>query len=152
MASGEAPHWVTLDSGQHILIGESEKATRARASQVKFTKQKMTIALAQEAMVASALGGSNLGDNEPFDVISGGKAIEVKTLISGHNPKITMRQDALARKEAYASAKGLTPVTVVVDARGGTPVYYYKMGVGSFRLSSMTSTSSLSALSRAIHK
>jgi len=141
MAGTGVGHWITLHGGQHVFIGESEKAARARGSQLKFTKRKMSIALANESLVAKGIGGQGLGDNEPFDIIAGRHAVEVKTLIAGKNPKITMRADALTRKINYAKVNGYTPMTVVVDARGSNPSYYYKDGVGSFRLSNMTQAS-----------
>jgi hypothetical protein len=150
MANG-AGHWITTHGGQHVFIdGGSEKAIRARGSEVKFTKRKMAIALAQEARIASAIHGKDIGDNEPFDVIAGSTAVEVKTLIEGKNPKITMRADAITRKLNYAKVNGYSPMTVVVDTRGSSPIYYYKAGVGSFRLSSMTQTT-LPALRGIIH-
>lgn len=142
MGDEGAGQWVTIN-GTHIFIheGENEKSVRARLSQVRFSKEKMDTALREEAVIARALRGKNLDDNEAFDVISGKDAIEVKTIIDGKNPKITMRADALARKLDFAESNGYTAHTVVIDTRSGRPEYYYKEGVGSFRLGAMQRTS-----------
>jgi len=135
-------HWVTV-SGRHLFLREGEdpaKALRGLQSENKFTKAKMDKALEQEAKIAGALGGLNLQDNEPFDVIVGRIAVEVKTMIDGKNPKITMRGDALNRKLAYAKRNQYKAVTVIADLRGSSPRYYYKLGIGSFRLSTMSPT------------
>lgn len=134
--------WVTIN-GRHIFIREGEsldKAIRSLENENKFTKAKMDKALEQEAKIAGALGGLNLQDNEPFDVIVGRFAVEVKTMINGKNPKITMRSDALERKLAYCKRNRLKAVTVVADLRGKSPRYFYKNGIGSFRLSTMSPT------------
>jgi hypothetical protein len=70
--------------------------------------------------------------------------IEVKTLVNGKNEKITMSKDALGRKLAEQRADGIKAYTVVVDRRAGglsgRATYYYREGLGSFRLGSMTKT------------
>ncbi|GAH37146.1 unnamed protein product, partial [marine sediment metagenome] len=92
------------------------------------------LAAKNEVRVSDALKGSKrLGDNEPMDVILGNNGIEVKSIIGGKNPKITMHQDSLARKKAWAKANKSKLHTVVLQ---GDDVYYRK-GCGSFRLSSM---------------
>ena len=85
--------------------------------------------------------GKLTGDNMPFDVLMGASAVEVKTILEGKNPKITMHPESLARKVAYAKQHKLKPHTVVIDARGPRRKYYYKQGIGSFRLSGMKAVS-----------
>ena len=83
------------------------------------------------------MNGKNLGDHEPFDVIKGRHAVEVKAIIGGKNPKITMHPDSLARKMTQLKKDKMIGHTVAIDARGAAPVFYYRRGLGSFRLSSM---------------
>ena len=90
-----------------------------------------------ELKVAQAVGGKNLPDNEPFDVIAGNHAVEVKTIVDGKNPKITMHAESLTSKEKFARANKMKTHTVAIDARTSPPQYYYSKGMGSFRLSSM---------------
>jgi hypothetical protein len=138
MAGG---HWVTI-KGHHILLDDAEaRALRAIESHRPQSKAKMKLALAQEMIVAEAINGRNLPDNEPFDVIAGEYAVEVKTIVRGKNPKVTMHAESLARKLAYAKKNKLLAVTVAIDARGDVPHYYYKDGVGSFRLAGMARVS-----------
>jgi hypothetical protein len=135
-ATGEG-QWVTI-RGRHVFIGAGEERRyRALKSYRPQTKAKLRRALEQEAVVARALGGRNLPDNEPFDVIAGNIAAEVKVIDKGKNAKITMHPESRARKEAYAKANGMRAITIAVDNRGSSPIYYFREGVGSFRLGSM---------------
>ena len=103
-------------------------------------------------MITKAINGLATMDNSPFDVIVRGKfGIEVKTLVDQTNDKITMHPESLARKVASAKKLGLTSTfTVAVDVRTGTPQIYYKSGLGSFRLSTMTALKSISQLRQVI--
>lgn len=121
--------------------GSEARARRARTSHVPMTKERWAHASAQEAKIARVVGGMDISDNQPFDVQVGGNLIEVKTIIAGKNPKITMHPESLARKVAYAKRARKKPHTVVIDARGSRSQIYYKSGVGSFRLSNMTKVS-----------
>lgn len=123
---------------------------RAKNSYNPATKEKQRAAEANEKVVAQHIKGESLPDNHPFDVVAGKHAVEVKTIVSGKNPKITMHPDSLSRKQAYASEKGMKSWTVAIDARGSTHQYYVKEGVGSFRLSSMTKLGSAEHLARII--
>jgi len=113
------------------------RAARATRSHVPMTKARRAKATESERQVAFLVGGTTTPDNRPFDVFVGKNGIECKTILSGKNPKITMHPESLARKLDAAKELNLTPHTIVVDARGDKPVYYYKQGIGSFRLSSM---------------
>ena len=92
-------------------------------------------------MLSNAIGVPRTRDNSAFDLRNDEVGIEIKTLVGGKNEKITMSKTALARKLAEQQAEGLKAYTVVVDrrARGmeGKATYYYREGLGSFRLSSM---------------
>lgn len=113
------------------------------------TKEKQDLARKNEQLLAEAIGGTYLVDNEPFDVVKGTVAIEVKTIISGKNPKITMHKDSLARKVKGARKMKMRAITVVFDARAdkSNPTVYYRRGIGSFRLTSMTMLANVSAVS-----
>jgi len=113
----------------------STRADRAKASHVTSTQAVQRQAEDNEPKVAAATKGKQSGDNDPFDVIAGENAVEVKTIVRGKNDKITMHPPSLEKKMAFAGAAGLRTHTVVFDDRVGK--VYYKEGVGSFRLSSM---------------
>jgi hypothetical protein len=117
----------------------SERAIRATRSHVPMTKERRAAATSSEKQVAFLVGGEASDDNKPFDVIAGKNGIETKTILPGaRSVKITMHPDSLARKLDEAKKSGLQPHTIVIDKRGSTPQYYYKKGVGSYRLNSMT--------------
>lgn len=124
----------------------SDRSRRAKASHVRMTRGKRAESDKHELTVARAVTGRNLPDNEPFDVIRGSNAIEVKAIIAGRNDKITMHPESLERKVKYARKNKLTSHTVIIDARGSKPVYYYRKGVGSFRLKNMERLSSAADL------
>jgi phosphohistidine phosphatase len=150
-----AEEWVTI-GGNHIDIGaplESlSKADIAKLSYGGGTKSEQDIAEQTENELATATGLPKSPDNRPFDLQSRKYGVEVKTMISNTNDKITMNKEAVSRKEAEAKAKSLKTCTVVVDKRGETPKYFIRAGFGSFRLGSMTEVQSLSALKGAIYR
>jgi len=113
-----------------------------------MTKAKEKISTHSERRVAAVLGGEQTGDNLPVDVHVGRNAIEVKTIINGKNPKITMHPESLDRKMKYARKNKMSLHTVVVDMRGEKPEYFYRKGVGSFRLSSMKPMVSISDIKK----
>jgi len=118
----------------------SEKALRALKNFVPTTKADHAKAELQEQRLARGLGLERTGDNQPFDLVGNKVAVELKTLISNTNDKITMRKDALQRKVEAAKSMKAKMYTVVADARAGSTKYFVREGVGSFRLSSMTQT------------
>ena len=145
----EAGEWVTIN-GHPVLIGgdaadNADRVARAKKSAVKTDKSSQDIAERSEVVLAKALGIPKSGDNLAFDVRNDEVAIEVKTLVNGKNEKITMSKTALGRKLAEQRAEGLKAYTVVVDRRSGGmtghATYYYREGLGSFRLGSMTKVS-----------
>jgi phosphohistidine phosphatase len=151
--------WVTIN-GSHVFIndlgivtkgpshfiGLSHKAAIARSSYSGGDKRQQDIAEKMENHLASALGMKKSPDNKPFDLFGTKYAVEVKTLVSNTNGKITMNAAAIARKDAFIKESGLKPFTVVVDARGVKPTYFVRAGYGSFRLGSMTAAASPSVI------
>ena len=116
----------------------SDRATRARDSYNGATVEKQRTADQNEIKLADGVKGKRTTDNEPFDVICGRSAVEVKTIVGGKNDKITMHPESLKRKLDTARAQKLKPYTVVFDARND--IVYYKQGLGSFRLVNMKTT------------
>ena len=130
--------------GPRAEMSRAERIKNAKLSHKPMTKVKEAIATASEDRVKNAIGGLRTPDNEPFDVIKDKDAIEVKTIIEGVNPKITMHKASLARKKAYARKHGKRQHTVAIDHR--TNKVYYRAGTGSFRLSSMQELENINAL------
>ncbi len=141
--------WRTV-RGRHVFIREgetpaqavkrsiAERSARSSKHHIPATKAKQDQAAKYEETVAKLIGGKNLDDHEPFDVIKGRHAVEVKTVLLGaKSVKVTMHPDSLMRKANFLRDEKMTGHTVVIDAREEKPAYYYKVGVGSFRLSNM---------------
>ena len=146
--------WVTVN-GQHILIGAdgkpvggnprvfgrsvSAKVDRARKNAVLTGKHEQDIADRVEAKVSKALGVPRTENNSAFDLRNDDIGIEVKTMVTGKNDKITMGKTALGRKVAEAQAEGIKTYTVVADMRGRSSAkYYFSDRLGSLRLGTMT--------------
>lgn len=113
------------------------KRERALATHIPQTKQVRAAANRAERDVAKIIGGRDLPDHEPFDVIKNRNAVEVKAILAGKNDKITMHPESLARKIAWAKKNKMNSHTVIIDYRDGAPKYYHRKGLGSFRLSAM---------------
>lgn len=121
--------------------GASSKAERAKATYKPSSKAKQDIATASEQRVARMVNGENTPDNLPVDVLvrdSRGRlhGIEVKSVTDNGNNKITMHPPSLERKHAWERSNKATIHTVVVDVRTNT--VFYRKGVGSFRLHTLT--------------
>jgi len=140
------PGGSTADGGPSI----DDRAARATASYKPMTAAILAKAHEMEAKVAAAVRGRQLPDNEPFDVVQGKNVFEVKTIVRGKNPKITMHPESLARKVDAARKTGAKTHTVVVDIRGGRLDVYYKEGLGSFRLKNMEKLSGWAELRRRV--
>ena len=127
---------------QEVIGIVSERVQRAINSQFHTGKKEQDIADRSESVLSNAIGVPRTRDNSAFDLRNDEVGIEIKTLVGVKNEKITMSKTALGRKLAGQQAEGLKAYTVVVDrrARGmeGKATYYYREGLGSFRLSSMT--------------
>ena len=152
--------WVTIN-GQHVMIGKDgtvvkgnpklvaalnakkDRVQLAKDSAVRTGQHEQAIADKSEKVLAAAIGVPRTADNSAFDLRNDEVGIEVKTLVNGKNEKITMSKAALGRKEAERRADGIKAYTVVVDRRtgglSGKATYYYREGLGSFRLGSMHS-------------
>ena len=142
-------------SGRHPEGKEkplSQRAQTAKDTYKPVTTERRQLATRNERMITKAVSGIATMDNSPFDVIVRGKfGIEVKTLVDQTNDKITMHPESLARKVASAKKLGLTSTyTVAVDMRTGKPQIYYKSGLGSFRIGSMTPLKSIANLKQVI--
>jgi len=113
------------------------RALRAKRMHVPATRAMQHRADREQRRVAQISGGKETPDNSPTDVIVGRHAIEVKTLQVQKNDKITMHPDSLRRKESFVRRNKMQGHTVVIDARGSRPQFYYREGFGSFRLGAM---------------
>ena len=130
--------------GQHDQSSHAHGGSRSRVAKRTHkpaTKEKQRRGEAEQARLATAVGGRDEGDNLPFDIIRGKHAAEVKTVIDNNNDKITVHPESRRRKEAEAKAKGYVIHTIAIDVRGGRRSYFHKSGVGSYRLNSMDQVS-----------
>jgi hypothetical protein len=116
---------------------KSGKALLALNSYKPSTAAKQRKGEAEQARLATVVGLANTDDNAPFDLLGGKVAVEVKTLIDNDNDKITVHPESRLRKEAFASSHGLSMHTVAIDTRGSARAYYYRAGVGAYRLGNM---------------
>ena len=117
----------------------SEKAARALNSANLTTREDHVIAEKTEKLLSKKLGIPQMPDNRPFDLENKKYGVEVKTIIKQTGSgKITMDKDALSKKYDRIAETKVKPFTIVADKRQGTTKYYYKAGVGSFNISSMT--------------
>lgn len=160
--------WVTIN-GVHVFIGadgnitkgpkgmigkpppgKGSAASNSTISKAEIAKQnyrggdkhEQDIAEKMENHLAKEMGMKKSPDNKPFDLFGTKYAVEVKTMVSNTNDKITMNKAAIARKDAFIKDTGLKPFTVVVDARGIEPKYFIRAAYGSFRIGSMTQVAS----------
>jgi len=121
------------------------RTSRAIATYKPSTQARQAIASASELDVTQAIGGVRTDDNDPFDttVRDGGHfhGVEVKTLIDNTNDKITMHPESRDRKVSWGRSNHAATHTIVKDVRSEPARYYYRRGVGSFRISSMREVS-----------
>lgn len=129
----------------------SDKAKRAKAAHVLIDRSHQRYAEEHnEPRLAKVLGGQSHPDNEPKDISTDKDLIEMKTLLSNGNDKLTMDSYSQVRKIVAEREEGKTFHTIVSDdrrvfnARGdgqhddSQRVYYYRRGVaGSARIGSM---------------
>jgi len=112
--------------------------------------------------------GMSLRDNEPVDVIVTQKGriahgIELKTMVSNANNKITMKASSMQRKAVWMQENAAPYHTVVFDDHkafnaGGQGKHddsqrqiYYKRGFGSFRVGSMHPVKNMAELNRLLN-
>lgn len=122
----------------------STREERAKRTHKSSTKEKQDRGEAEQERLSKQLGraAKNNGDNKAFDVVVRGKhAIEVKTVMDNDNDKITVHKSSRLRKEKRARENKWKSHMVAIDVRGGKRKYYYKKGVGSYRLSAMEKVS-----------
>jgi hypothetical protein len=121
------------------------RTARALATHKPSTQEKQALADKSEHEIAEVIGGTRTDDNDPFDTVvktpGHMHGVEVKTLIDNTNDKITMHPDARERKIAWGRRNHAAMHTVVVDMRTSQTQYYYRRGVGSFRISAMKAVS-----------
>lgn len=110
---------------------------RARRTHKPSTAAKQRRGEAEQARLARSIGAVSTDDNKPFDVLAGRHAIEVKTVIDNDNDKITVHPESRRRKERFARKNRMRSHTVAIDVRSGRREYYYREGVGAYRLASM---------------
>jgi hypothetical protein len=125
----------------------SPKALRAVRSYVATRKGVQNTAVQNEKMLAEFLKGEHKGGRQPFDIKKGKHYIEVKTKIEGKIDKITIKGEAITKKDKLIKAtKGSIGHTVVFDTRTNT--IYYKKGYGSFWLTTMTKVKNMNGLKK----
>jgi len=136
-ARDDEGQWTSGGGGGGAGTAASGRAARATASHIGVTTARRRHADRRQADVARFIGGRQTGDNEPFDVIRGRSAIEVKTMIDQSNDKITMHPDSLERKQQDAKRFSRVYTLVVDDRPGSGGKLYLREGLGSFRLGAM---------------
>jgi len=126
------------EHGHCLPEGSSgSKSQLATRTYKPSTVEKQRKGEAEQLLLAKAIKGVNTDDNQPFDIIKGKNGIEVKTIQDNNNDKITVHPESRIRKEKEAKKLNLDMHTVAIDTRARHRVYYYKAGVGAFRISSM---------------
>lgn len=136
---------------------DRNKVAKARASHKPATAEKQRWAEGNQASVASMTGGKPTEGQEPMDIIGrvGNQkyGIELKTILEGRNDKVTVHPSSKALKDKWARKTNATTHMVVMDDRKlfGAKGYsghriYYRSGVGSYRLHTMTKVKSSSHL------
>lgn len=173
--------WVTMD-GAHVFIGDGGVITKGPAHLMGKTPKSGATAKMSKADIAKhtysgglkehqilgdktaseigeAIGVPLTSNNKAFDLESKKYGIEVKTLITQNNDKVTMNSYARQLKQERQDSAGLKSFTVVVDKRPaglgsstGTTRYFVKSGFGSFRVGSMTEVKSAAAIKTAMRK
>ena len=145
--------------------GPSEKVRRAKSSAKRIAGDVQRYAEEHnEPAFAKNIGGASFRDNEPIDIVvaddSGRVAhgIELKTMVDNSNNKITMKGEAIRRKLSWARRNKAAIHTIVIDdsavfnANGkgehdeSKRRYFYRRGVGSFRVNGMYEAKSIDDL------
>jgi chromatin segregation and condensation protein Rec8/ScpA/Scc1 (kleisin family) len=123
---------------------------RAKLTYKPSTKAKQHLAADSERRIARIFKTVPTTNKAPFDTLFTHQgrlqSVEIKTLMDNKNDKITMHKDALLRKVRWALKNKSISHTVVFDRRGARPKMFYRRGVGSFRLSSLTAVKNASHL------
>lgn len=155
MESGPVPLSIPSPSAKSMLAKQS--AVYVGADIQRYSEEH------NEPILAAGIHGVSLRDNEPVDVVvlRKGKVahgVELKTMVSNSNNKITMKSSAMQRKTAWMQEHGAPYHTVVFDDHAvfnasGQGLHdeskrqiYYKRGFGSFRVGSMHPVKDMSEL------
>lgn len=131
---------------------QKERSARAKETFVRVTAQMKKIAIENEIKLSKAISGKHLKDPHPFDVFLQKKEkhfIEVKTILKGKNDKITVHPNCMKSKLKVAKKQKANIHTFVFDDRTGK--FFYKEGVGSFRLSTMTPVATMRSVVKWLH-
>lgn len=105
----------------------------------EVSPEKMKAATGAEKLVARLVRGEWVGGpDKPFDVAVKDWLIEVKCLVDQWNSKITIHPSSLRRKKAHALKVGARTATVAVDRRHEQCRIYFRRGLGSFHLHTMS--------------
>lgn len=176
-AAIKSADWITIN-GHAVLIdggdetGHVAETTPSASAKSMLAKQSAVYVGADiqryseehnEPILAAGIKGVSLRDNEPVDVVVLRKGIvahgvELKTMVSNSNNKITMKASAMERKGAWMQEHGAPYHTVVFDDHAvfnasGQGLHdeskrqiYYKRGFGSFRVGSMHPVKDMSEL------
>ncbi len=159
---GEVAESAPSPSAKSVLAKQSAKYVGADIQ--RYSEEHNEPVLASGVSVDGSKGLS-LRDNEPVDVIvtKGGvitHGIELKTMVSNVNNKITMKSSAMERKGAWMQDNSAPYHTVVFDDHkaydaGGQGKHddsqrqmYYKRGYGSFRVGSMHPVKDMGEMNR----
>jgi len=182
--SSDGGNWVTLANGVHIDLDNppagftGSHMVPAKEIPDKQTRSEIAKASAytvgadiqryaeetNEPILAKAVGGVSLRDNEPVDVmvVKGGiveHGVEMKTMVNNKSGQISMKKEAIARKAAWMAEHKAPLHTVVFDdqkvfnADGpgkhdeSKRTIYYRRGFGAFSVSAMHVVPDLASLS-----
>jgi hypothetical protein len=114
-----------------------------------YTQAKRAKASENEERLAKAIAGTRLNNSRPFDVVAGKTGLEVKTLLTGKNDKLTVHQSSIKLKQKYMKKHGLTHMyTVAIDNRNGGEKVYIREGTAAYRLTNMFQLKKLSDVGR----
>lgn len=115
---------------------QKTKSAIAKASAKLTDRAVQRAGKANEHKLAKQLKGTSLEDSDPHDVETNNALVEVKTVVTGENSKITMNGYAIVRKLVLSKERKKEFHTVVYDNQ--TKSLYYRRGVaGSARLGSL---------------
>jgi hypothetical protein len=135
--SDEARAAALAERRAHKKPKDKSRSERAKATYKPATVEKQRRGELEQLKLAKVVGLENTSDNLAFDMLGRNIAVEVKTVMDNSHDKITMHPESRRRKEEYAKMHHLKACTVAIDIRGGRRIYYYKSGVGAFRLGGM---------------
>lgn len=135
---------------------DAEKSKKAKESHKPSSWAHTLLSDQNQNELAKVIKAQPTTHLAAFDIIDKkrGLGIEVKTLITQKNDKLTQHPASWRRKVLEAKKLGLKNiVTVAFDDRPGkNSQVYYRLGVGSFDLHTMTPVDDLRHLARELSK